>query len=257
MYVTTADKVDDALLERAQQYASEYNLLFVARKRRSVAQLFREYNQPVFVVGKQQVDYYETATSTPLFFHPNAGRLRIKSYNSGQMSPFLAATELQRGHTLLDGTLGLGSDALFASYIVGATGKVVATEAMRPIWQTVDDGLKHYVDRDEAITSAMRRVEAHCQSSLSFLRDCATDAFDVIYVDPMFEQSIAESDGLQPLKALSYREPWLTEEWLEEAKRVAKRRIVMKNHYTSPLFTLFPERLGKKSAVYHYGIYRL
>ena len=64
-------------------------------------------------------------------------------------------------------------------------------------------------------------------------------AVDVVYLDPMFRYSVQGSSNMQPLHQIADRRP-LRRELLQEACRVARRRVVVKEAVHSPEW----ERLG-------------
>lgn len=81
--------------------------------------------------------------------------------------------------------------------------------------------------------------------------------FDVIYFDPMFETTIESSTGISPLKGIANYEP-LTKETMEEAKRVAKQRVVMKDSRYSSRFTqLGFKPIERKYASHWFGTIEL
>ena len=141
----------------------------------------------------------------------------------------------------MDCTLGLGSDALVASYVVGARGKVVALEVNPLIAEVVRHGMKNFSADTPHILEAMRRVEIVTADCRDYLSTCASDSFDAVYFDPMFRRPVEKSSGLNPIRPLADSRP-LTEEIIREACRVARRRVVMKEHSGSAEF----ERLGFK-----------
>ena len=63
------------------------------------------------------------------FFHPSMADLRLKHVAAGESDHLIEALALKPGMKVLDCTLGLASDAIVASYAVGAAGKVVGVEA--------------------------------------------------------------------------------------------------------------------------------
>ncbi len=67
----------------------------------------------------------------------------------------------------------------------------------------------------------------------------ADNSFDIIYADPMFSEIIKESENLEAIKPLANGSR-LTEEWLKEAKRVAREKIIIKAHFRDTVF----EELG-------------
>ena len=101
--------------------------------------------------------------------------------------------------------------------------------------------MKNFSDDSPHILNAMRRVEVVNADCRDYLSTCAENSFDVVYFDPMFRRPIEKSSGLNPIRPLADSRP-LTEEIVREACRVAKFRVVMKEHSGSTEF----ERLGFK-----------
>jgi 16S rRNA G966 N2-methylase RsmD len=67
----------------------------------------------------------------------------------------------------------------------------------------------------------------------------ADNAFDIVFFDPMFRKPLLKSQAISPLRLLANNDP-LEKSIIEEACRVAKRRVVMKEMVSSLEF----ERLG-------------
>ena len=174
-----------------------------------------------------------------LFFHPNTAHLRIKNLRAGDGDRLIDALKISDGSTVLDCTLGLGSDAIVESFVAGVTGKVVALEINPLIAEIVRRGLKTFSDDSEHVLRAMRRVEVVNVAAENFLPTCADNSFDVVYFDPMFRRPVKKSSGLNAIRPLADKNP-LTPEIVREAVRVAKFRVVMKEHRGSDEFA----RLG-------------
>ena len=103
--------------------------------------------------------------------------------------------------------------------------------------------MKNFSEDSPHILSAMRRVEVINADCADFLKTCADKSFDAVYFDPMFRRPVKSSSGLNPIRPLADNRP-LTEEIIREACRVAKCRVVMKEHSGSAEFS----RLGFKVA---------
>lgn len=72
--------------------------------------------------------------------------------------------------------------------------------------------------------------------------------------DPMFEETIEESTNFIPLRNAGLHDS-LSVEWIAEAKRVAKKRVVLKAHFKSPLFERYHFKQDiRLNAKFHYGI---
>ena len=256
MIVTTALKNSETLAEEAKRVASELKVSFVQRRGRSIAELVNEGGEGVFVVGSKYA-IYRSGEGEPLFFHPNVAMLRVKRFLKGEKDPFLIATKLTDNMSFLDCTLGLASDSILASVIVGKNGQVVGVEANRFVAYLVTHGLTNYASQVHSMDEALRRIKVvHCDH-LTFLRSQKDDQFDVVYFDPMFETKVKESSGIESLRFFAFERP-LTEEVIVEAKRVAKQRIVLKDHWQSERFRQFGFQVYKRpTALFHYATIEL
>lgn len=88
----------------------------------------------------------------------------------------------------------------------------------------VSRGLATYQTDDKQLEKAMRSIKVVKSNSLTFLKSQADHSFDIIYADPMFSETIKESENLHAIKPLANGSR-LTREWLYEAKRVAREKL--------------------------------
>lgn len=240
--VTTTRNPDTASENFAGELSRELGGEFVRREDFSFDALRKIHGaENILLVKKNSLSVITEAGE--LFFHPNTAHLRIKNLRGGEGDRLIDALKISAGSTVLDCTLGLGSDALVESFTVGETGKVVALEINLLIAAVVRHGLKNFSDDSPHILDAMRRIEVVHADCHDYLKNCADNSFDVVYFDPMFRRPINASSGLNPIRPLADTRP-LTEEIIREARRVAKFRVVMKEHTGSAEF----ERLGFKIA---------
>ncbi|MGN7476237.1 class I SAM-dependent methyltransferase [Solibacillus silvestris] len=253
--VTTAGRPDEQSLELARFASEALHADIIQRQKRSVSKLSEIYDANVVVAGKNRFEYYAKGAEAPFFFHPNSAAFRLKRVARGEEDPLLAACALQEGDTFLDCTLGIGSDSLLAAYAVGEDGKVIGLEADENVAFIVKTGMKTYDTAELPLTACMRNIEVVHTNALQFLQKQGNDSFDVVYMDPMFEEVIEESTNFEALRHAG-KHIALTGEWVAEAKRVAKSRVVLKAHYKSSLFERYRfERDVRLTAKFHYGIY--
>jgi hypothetical protein len=254
MIVTTAGRTNEEMVGLANQIAHELNITFVPRKKRSILDIQKEVCDDCFVVGKERIELFPLGGGGPCFFHPNSAMFRIKRLIQGETDPFREATNLSLGKSFLDCTLGLGSDSIVASYITGETGKVTGCEGNPYLSFVVANGLKTWNDGSPLVLEAMRRIEVKSILAYQYLKLQPDNSYDCVYFDPMFEENISESNGIKGLLKLAIYDT-LTKETIHEAYRVAKDRVVLKDHFRSTRF----ETLGfsvrvRKTAKFHYGI---
>lgn len=236
----------------AKEYAEEIGVPYVQRKDRTLQQMREEYQTNTLLVVANKVKLY--VGEEEFFFHPSMANTRIKRLKSGENDIVIERTGVGPGDTVLDCTLGLGSDSIVFAHVVGPTGRIIGLEASQVIATIVRRGLQELTVDTKAVNEAMRRVEVVCVDHLDYLRAQPDRSVDVIYFDPMFRRTVQSSNSIEPLRHLG-DDRALSLEAVEEAKRVARRRIVLKERWYSREF----ERLGfqllrKASGSTNYGV---
>ncbi|MBD1381608.1 class I SAM-dependent methyltransferase [Bacillus sp. IB182487] len=257
MIVTTAGRTNQLLIEEAYKISKDLQSIYIDRKKRTVCELIKELNQDILVVGKNRMELHLQNSEHPLFFHPNSASFRYKRLIKGESDPFLNACKLMKGDTLVDCTLGLGSDAIIASFIAGKDGQVIGVEGNSLLAYIVKKGLCTWKTEDDHFNYAMKRIKVVTNNHLSVLKGMGTNTADIVYFDPMFEKGILTSNGIAPLRNLAVFDE-LTEEAITEALRVARKRIVLKDHWQSKKFSKFGfDVLKRKTAKFHFGVIEL
>lgn len=254
MIITTAGRTTEEMVRQAKQTALELNSRYVARKKRSVLTLMEAEQEDCMVVGKNRLELYPCGEEAPFFFHPNSSMFRIKRLLKGAKDPFIDAAQLVSGMSILDCTLGLASDSIVASFAVGQTGKVVGIEANPYLAFLVSKGLKQWDSDIDDMNQAMRSITTLQNHSLEVLKGLEDNSFDCVYFDPMFEETILESDGIRGLTKFASAEG-LSTELMNQAHRVARKRIVLKDHFRSTRFGQYDFAVQRrKSAKFHFGV---
>ncbi|WP_025117088.1 class I SAM-dependent methyltransferase [Lysinibacillus fusiformis] len=252
--VTTAGRPDDESMALAAFACQTLGATFEPRKKRSVRKMSQSFQANIIVAGKNRYDYYAFGAEEPFFFHPNSAAFRLKRIARGEAEPFLEAAQLQLGDTVLDCTLGLAADAMLAAYIVGEEGRIVGLEANPNVAFIVGQGMQTYDTTELPLTACMRQIEVVQSEAVRYLKTLPANAFDVVYMDPMFEEVIEESNNFEALR-LAGEHVTLTDEWVQEAKRVAKKRVVLKAHFRSEWFTKYHfQQYERVTAKFHYGV---
>lgn len=252
--VTTAGRTNEAYIEKAKLTASELSIPYVSRQKKSVQKMQQEQNAHVLVVSKERLELYIYGSSSPFFFHPNSAAFRMKRLLNGEQDLFLEAVGLAKGDRFLDTTAGLCSDSLIAAFAVGDNGAVDACEKDQMIAYVVGQGLQSYVTEIAELQQSMRSIHLIHQDAVDYLKSIDSASYDVVYIDPMFEEVIEESSNFQTLREAGVHET-LSDEWVEEAKRVARKRVVLKAHFRSPLFEKYGfQQQTRLTSKFHYGI---
>lgn len=254
MIITTAGRTNKEMQILAKRIAVDFNCKFAEREKVSIESLKARYETDILIIGKNRFEFYALNTEQPFFFHPNSAAFRIKRLIKQEHDPFIEATNLERGKSFLDCTLGLSSDSIVASFVVGSDGYVEGLEANHVIAFLVQTGLKEWETSHSVIDEAMRRITVKHINALDDLIHKDDNSIDCVYFDPMFEETVS-SDGIHPLKKLAHYDD-LTEEIINHAKRVARERVVLKDHYRSSRFDRFQfEQIKRKTSKFHYGVW--
>ncbi len=231
----------------------------VRRGRRSIEQLAEEHGAwGVLVIEAERVTLYVPSLNLEYFYHPSMARRRINNVRKGQGEPMVKAMGLKPGDHVLDCTLGRGTDAIVASYVVGPEGRVVGLESVPVIAAMTEHGLKTFDANSQRTNEAMRRIEVICADYNDYLFEIPERSFDVVYFDPLFHQPVEGASAMVPLRPISDRRP-LTRRAFERALEVARRCVVIKQRRNSPLWQeLKPDEIvaGRKSHV-EYGVFRV
>lgn len=252
MIVTTAGRTNQEYIQLAKKVADELGIPYVKRNKQSIAKMF-SLSGNIVVIGKQGIELHNKDSQEPYFFHPNVAMIRAKRILKGEHDPFIEVSGLKAGDSFLDCTLGYGSDSIIASLIVGESGKVIGVESSTILAYIVKEGLQSWNSQNQQINLAMRRVEVVNSNHFDVLKRMPTKSIDVIYFDPMFEESITESNALQAMSFHCNHET-ITADTIKEAKRVARKKIVLKDHFRSERFQMLGfEQQIRKTAKFHFG----
>ncbi|MFC3418475.1 class I SAM-dependent methyltransferase [Salinicoccus hispanicus] len=253
MIVTTGGRTDSSTIEYARKIAGSYGCTYVERNKKSISMLKSIHRQDITVVSRKGISVTPLDEETSMSFHPNMAMVRARRLLNNEEDAFISAAELEPGMRLLDCTMGLASDSIIASLVTGSSGEVTAVEADPLLHMVVSEGLKIYESSIDEMNEAMRRITTIHSDHHSYLKTLPDDAFDVVYFDPMFHESIEASNGIQSIHSQAHQAE-LTKEIIDEARRVAARRIVLKDHFKSSRFSqLGFSQLKRRTSLFHYG----
>jgi 16S rRNA G966 N2-methylase RsmD len=240
MLVTTSYKPSEELLLRSQAIANQVGGRCVSRKQFSLPALRKRYtDSDILLLTDRELRYYPSNEEAPLFFHPSTAAIRVKRLLRGDSDPLISFAGIVEGDTVLDCTAGLASDSIVFSYVVGARGKVIALESEPTLVLLLQEGLGHYQSPIPAINEAMRRIEVKHADHFRYLQSMSDHSVDFVYLDPMFRRPITESSAIMPLREIANTQA-IRLETIVEAKRVARKKIIMKEQKDSDEFV----RLG-------------
>ncbi|QQK76303.1 class I SAM-dependent methyltransferase [Salicibibacter cibarius] len=250
--VTTSRYPTPEMQTRAWQLAKRFRCPYETRFRKTMT-AFLQKAETVYMVGKDGRDrLYEGNGNQPLFFHPSMAKIRVQRLMAGEVDSLISVAGLRSGDAFLDMTLGFGADSIVASYAVTTAGCVTAVEKSPYIAEVMARGLHCYQEDVEALNEAMRRISVVQNDHHAYLRSMPANSFDVVYFDPMFTHTHSHSAHIEPLRAFADAGT-LHEAVLEEAKKVAKRAVVLKAERDSLLFERFQFDNVRKHRTVSYG----
>ncbi|RKL69079.1 hypothetical protein CR203_03285 [Salipaludibacillus neizhouensis] len=252
-FVTSSSKAAEDIKKWGRKLAEKWSLPYVVRRKQPIDKLIRECGGPAYVVTTTRIEVYRKEGSQPFFFHPNAAMFRAKRWLYHQEDPFVSACDLREGDILVDATLGLGSDVQLASLAIGKQGNVIGLEASEVIFTIVEEGLQSYESSLLPLNEAMRRIKVIHTNAENWLKEQPDASVDVVYFDPMFQEEVS-SDGIETLKQYGLYEGDF-EQMIIDAIRVARKKVVLKDHFKSTRFALYGFHVQvRPSSVFHYGI---
>ena len=247
LIVTTAQTNVPESEAKAQRYADELHAPYIVRHSLPFFRLFAENPaaQRALIVQSERILLIDREEHT-FFYHPNMAFPRLGNLLFGQRDLLIDAAELKPGDSVLDATLGFASEATLCAHVVGDAGEAHGIEAVPELGLVVREGLKTVTTERPTLNDAMRRVQVvHLGHHLEYLRACPDKRYDVIYFDPFFEDEPNGSSQFAPLRYFGTHAP-LMPEALQEARRVARRKVLVKTLRWSPLL----EQLGV-AEIYH------
>ncbi len=250
MIIVTTVKDKPELMAKAQALAHELSCPLVERRDRSFATLMADYQYTIaVVVGDKHIT--ARVGNEEFYFHPSMALLRLMNYLKGDPDRMAEAMGIRPGMTVLDCTLGFGTDALVASFLTGPGGKVVGLEVSAIVAALVRHGMMDFAPRIHpgldpqkaqvlsGLPDAMKRIQVVCAKHLAYLQSLPDRSFDIVYFDPMFRKPWEDSAAISPLRTLALPDP-VECQAIAEACRVARYRVVFKEGRYSGEF----ERLG-------------
>jgi len=238
MLTTTSQNPDSKSIAQAKNLALEFGFKFAPRETYTLSQLKRKYNDGELITIDRNIPKYIYPDGAELFFHPSIAKIRITSMLKGLTDRLIEVSDIQKGDSVLDCTTGLGTDTIVLSFAVGENGKIVTIENSLILYILAREGLKNYNPRINVIKKAMRRVEAIHADHLDYMKSLPEKSFDMVYFDPMFRIAV-KAVALDLIRKLANQEA-ISPETIKEAKRVARKAVILKEQRSSGEF----EKLG-------------
>lgn len=256
MIVTTSQKASETIKDKAKALAVQYNLPYEKRRKRSMSALLSEHAPIAVLSGSELTIYF--SESQHVSFHLSMAQLRILQLERGENDHLInAITYLssEKPLSILDCTLGLGSDSVVLSYAFPES-NITSLEGSFPIYLCTSYGLAQYTHSNSKITSALRNINPIFGDFRDYLFTLEENSVDIVYFDPMFESPVESSPQFIPLRGHTL-DSTISDTILKQAKLVAKKGVIIKERPFSSIFKQFkPDTwIGGKYSRIGYALY--
>jgi hypothetical protein len=217
MIVTTRERPSPEERSRALDVAARCGARFVAR-RGALGKLLADADASLaYVIARDRERLDDGQRS--LFVHQGLLAARLMS---GDDHPLIRAMLGQgpRPQQVIDGTLGLGIDALHLAAALGA--EVIGVEAAPAICCLNEEGLRRLASTGLDAAARVRPVQGLAGEVMAAM---APDSADAVFLAPMFDEPAAAAPGWDLLRPLACYHP-VDQATVDAALRVAPRLVV-------------------------------
>ena len=237
LVVTTSHKARQETRRDAEEFAQRWRLDFVDRNDQPLDALLATFDAALIVTNNDK----QIATADGILkSHLGTAFIRLKSLSRDDGDPLIRAGDLQAGDEVIDTTFGLGRDGIVAACAVGPTGSVTGLESSPPLFHLANHGLSNGPFSHESLLeefglAAAPTVVEHADAR-EWLGQADDRSADVVFVDPMFSTPKTSDAGFGLLRSVADLSP-LDKSWVDQAKRVARRWVVVKCGPSQPWFS--------------------
>ena len=253
--ISTSSKTNTYLIEQAKKVSQLLQMPYVSRKHQSVEELLTIHHCAGALLITKEGPSFVTKEGVPHQFHLSMAHLRLLEIDRGHTDHLLRAIGYETVISVLDCTAGLGSDSAVISYGCPQLTRHTAIEGHPILGYITNYGFRHFQHKELKVTEALRRIQLIICNYQDYLEQIEPNTYDVIYVDPMFENPVYESPQFLQWRG-HLLESKVTSEIVELALEKSKR-LVIKERKGSRLFKEIPpiEMVGGKYSSIAYGIY--
>jgi hypothetical protein len=239
--VTTTHVVDGARQERAAALAARFSCPLLPRA--AFARMARDHDVDCFYVVRPEREELRTAAPPPTgaSTHVQPGLMPTK-LGEGLRHPLIRAVrgavdaaddpDAADVDSVFDGTLGLANDAVHVAAVTGA--RVVGCEGSVVLHALLEEGLPRIAASSEPWAEAAARITLTHGDSAEVLARMADDSVDVVVLDPMMSRRKRSAPSFLLLRDFAVPDR-ASPRLLHEARRVARRRVVLKLGRGAPL----------------------
>ncbi len=238
--VSTKKKANILDINKAKEISQKLNLPYIKRGKLTINQLFEKAKKlfkqekiRILLVENQNLKLV-TPSKQELYFHPGLLKIRFlnilkkeKSNTNSNDDLFYQVLDLKPEDLVLDCNLGLCQDALLCIY--KTRNILVGLEIDKVIALVIRDGLKKYnfTGKMKIFNTLKNYIYTICIDNKTYLQMARDNSFDVVYFSPMFINPKWICSQMMPLREIAIKS-FPDKVTLENAKRVAKKRVVIK-----------------------------
>jgi hypothetical protein len=220
--VTTSYDPKDHHIARAKEVAERCGAPYIVR-RRGLDGMFEEI-ELIYVVSKRRDEL--RAPGQHIFVHEGMMKLKVQP---GREHPFCRAIAPEGAPAVshvVDATMGLASDAIQLSIVLGVT--VAGIETSPVICCLLEEGFARlHREVPAKWRDAFARLSVTEGRAIDVLSRMPDASRPVVYFDPMFATPLGAAPGFDVFRKVAEHAP-LDEVTLREAIRVASDRVVVK-----------------------------
>ena len=253
--ISTSSKTNAYLIEQAKEISQLLQMPYVPRKHQSVEELLDKNHCSGALVVTKEGPSFVTKEGIPHQFHLSMAQLRLLEIDRGHTDHLLRAIGYETVTSVLDCTAGLGSDSAIISYGCPQLTRHTAIEGHPILGYITNYGFRHFQHKNPSVTEALRRIQLVICNYQDYLKHIEPNRYDIIYLDPMFENPVYESPQFLQWRG-HLLESKISSDIVELGLEKSKR-LVIKERKGSRLFKDIPpiEMVGGKYSSIAYGIY--
>ena len=254
--ISTSSRTNSYLIEQAKKLSQFLQMPYVPRKHQSVEDLLDAHHCVGALVVTKEGPSFVTKEGMPHQFHLSMAHLRLLEIDRGNTDHLLRAIGYETVTSILDCTAGLGSDSAVISYGCPQLTRHTAIEGHPILGYITNYGFRHFQHKSPSVTEALRRIQLVICNYQEYLQQIEPNRYDVIYLDPMFENPVYESPQFQQWRGHLLESKIRTD--IVELGLEKSKRLVIKERKGSRLFKDIPpiEMVGGKYSSIAYGIYK-
>ncbi len=229
---------------------------FLPRRRTTLENLWRHHTPDKILVIENEQIVCHTRKGQRLFFHPGLAKIRIRCLQQGKRDWMVESLHLQEGDEVLDANLGLATDALVIAFITHRC--VIGVEKDPLIAYITRRGLQTYpTNRFPEGSFVFPLIQVNVADHTEYIQKMPSASVDSIYFSPMFIRPKFFSADREALREIALHD-FLSEKVIDEARRVARKCVVVKLNKDRPEEVVLPPGYilqgGRRSRV-EYAVY--